>query len=203
MEKEHKKAFSYEKLFKSPLAEFKKKYPVDTPKRFGKEVATGAGSMLIAIPTTCLTMQLGAKISPTNQLFMLPNPKNTQTVPWARRLPSDWATKQLITKNLVSTKNVHSFHAPILEEVLFRGLLMPGMEKGFKTAGAPDNLAKTGAIIGNSLLYAAAHPKGARAACLVNGLIWSTLTYQANGSLAPATAGHIVNNIAALKIRKL
>lgn len=182
----------------STYAFLKKSYPLNDTKRVAKEAAIGAPSFIAGYAINAATQKAGSTLFPHLNLFKNPAITLPEKIPcWHRYTPLN----ALVNKNLVSQKTAFRFHAPISEELFFRGLLMPGMQAGLQAAGMKEKPAKIGSAIGNSLFFSALHPKTAnRKAYFFCGLTYSALTYFAQGSLIPATAGHMANNHVALKL---
>jgi hypothetical protein len=79
--------------------------------------------------------------------------------------------------------------APVLEEIVFRGLLFGALRM---------RLALPGAALASAVVFAGAHGYGmvGFASVLVSGVVWA-YAYERTGSLVPAMAAHAVNNAAA------
>lgn len=184
--------------FLSTYAFLKKSYPINDAKRVAKEVAIGAPSFLTGYLIVAAANKAGSKLFTHSHFFKNPAVKQAEKDPsWYRYNPINF----LINKNLISLKTALRFHVPISEELIFRGLLMPGMQSGLQASGMDEKSAKIGSAIGNSLLFSVLHSKTSnRKAYFLTSLAYSALTYFAHGSLIPATAGHMANNYVALKL---
>jgi membrane protease YdiL (CAAX protease family) len=79
--------------------------------------------------------------------------------------------------------------APVLEEVVFRGLLYGTLRRGL---GWPAAAVLSGAV------FAVAHGYGLAGfgSVFVSGVMWA-VAYEKTGSLLPGMAAHAVNNVSA------
>lgn len=82
--------------------------------------------------------------------------------------------------------------APVTEEFLFRGVLMPAIMHGLKAI----NVNPSYAIIGSSLLFGWIHNKG-KLPIAYDGYQWGEMTTLHNGSLWSNTAAHVTKNFIA------
>jgi CAAX protease family protein len=79
--------------------------------------------------------------------------------------------------------------APVLEEIVFRGLLFATLRR---------RLAWPVAAVISAAIFAAAHGYGAAGfgSVFISGLLWA-VAYEKTGSVLPGTAAHVANNVAA------
>lgn len=79
--------------------------------------------------------------------------------------------------------------APVLEEIVFRGLLFATLRR---------RLAWPVAAVISAAIFAAAHGYGAAGfgSVFISGLLWAG-AYEKTGSVLPGTAAHVANNVAA------
>lgn len=74
----------------------------------------------------------------------------------------------------LATQVVSFVGAGIYEEVLFRLLMLPGMAAGLRMFGVSRFVSRWAAIVGTSLLFAAAHHWGGSA----EGLVWASFHFR-------------------------
>ncbi|HEV8475061.1 MAG TPA: CPBP family intramembrane glutamic endopeptidase, partial [Methylomirabilota bacterium] len=79
--------------------------------------------------------------------------------------------------------------APVLEEIVFRGLLFATLRR---------RLPWPVAAVLSAAIFAAAHGYGAAGfgSVFVSGVLWAA-AYEKTGSVLPGTAAHVANNVAA------
>ncbi len=107
--------------------------------------------------------------------------------------PHKWYAKHLF--DFPEIRMYVRFHAPIVEELVFRGLLLRGLHHTLtKVTNLNDTQIAITSSLCNSLLFSAAHPKGARLHTFIGGLAMTGLTYVFDGSLISAFACHATNN---------
>lgn len=94
------------------------------------------------------------------------------------------------------------FGAPIIEEFLFRGILLSSLHARFtQDLGMKDTQAATASSVVNSLAFSAIHTKGARLHTFFGGMLYSAMTYYCDGSLVPAITAHGTINTIAISSR--
>jgi membrane protease YdiL (CAAX protease family) len=96
-----------------------------------------------------------------------------------------WGSRGIVTASLLGTV----VFAPVLEEVVFRGLLYGTLRRGL---GWPAAAVLSGAV------FAVAHGYGLAGfgSVFVSGVMWA-VAYEKTGSLLPGMAAHAVNNVSA------
>lgn len=111
--------------------------------------------------------------------------KNYKPKPW------EW---QLMIQRLLLNPQFYYLHsiiiAPIVEELIFRGLLMPFI--GYVLEAADINPSYS--IILTSLAFGLLHNEGMKLGATCSGYMWANMAAQNNGSLWSSLAGHISQN---------
>ena len=79
--------------------------------------------------------------------------------------------------------------APVTEELLFRGMLLPAIKYGLKAVNINPSLA----LIGSSLLFGWMHNE-AKLPIAYDGYQWGKMTTSNNGSLWGSSAAHFTKN---------
>ncbi len=147
--------------------------------RFAKEVGWGIATGFTGIPITYPLRYLESRL-------------------YRQRIPLDIFPHWQHDKNL---RFAVRFRDPIVEELIFRGVLLHGLHAGFtKQLDMKDAEAATASSVINSLIFSALHARGRRLDTFVGGMIYSGMTYYCNGSLMPAISSHITNNIIATSL---
>lgn len=151
-----------------------------TKHNLGKNIAWGFGMALANLPLVLLMSLLGTWI-----FSGLPKPEHPIT--------SEIATGGMGILGLVATLVAASICAPIIEEVMFRGALLPALSRILK--------APIIAILLQGLIFAAIHPTGIPAwfALGTIGAMSGFLSRQ-TGSLVPSIVMHAVHNLGTMMI---
>lgn len=151
-----------------------------TKHNLGKNIAWGFGMALANLPLVLIMSLLG------NWLFSgLPKPEHPIT--------SEIATGGMGIFGIIVTLFAASVGAPIIEEIMFRGSLLPALAKVLK--------APVIAILLQGLIFAAIHPTGIPAwfALGTIGAMSGFLSRQ-TGSLVPSIVMHAVHNFGTMML---
>jgi membrane protease YdiL (CAAX protease family) len=137
-------------------------------------------------PATLLGLRLVCMAFPLYSLVQIASTRGFQALGW-RREPNPAAAAFLTTESaadLAAIALLAVLLAPLAEEVLFRGFLLPPLRRllGFRAAAAAT-----------SLLFALLHPPMDRAAIFVLGYALA-VAYERSGSLRAPLAAHAANN---------
>lgn len=170
-------------LFRSPI--MGKKFSLESigihKRDLGKNILWGVGTALANIPLVWLASIAGQAL-----FSWLPKPEHPVTV--QLQTNGDWFTT--VTLLLIA-----SVGAPILEEIMFRGTMLPALAK---VMGRPWV-----AILVQGLIFAAIHPTGVPA-WLALGTIgaMSGFLSRQTGSLVPSMVMHGVHNFGTMILAK-
>jgi membrane protease YdiL (CAAX protease family) len=149
---------------------------------FGYVPARGGGRAFVCV----VALLLGAGAVTDLALGLLSAAAGTPAH-WTEWFDEDlaWGNPTLVVTSLLGTV----VFAPVLEELVFRGLLYGTLRR---------RLAWPVAAVLSAGVFALAHGYGAAGfgSVFVSGLLWS-VAYEKTGSLWPSTAAHVLNNVAA------
>lgn len=85
---------------------------------------------------------------------------------------------------------------PVLEELLFRGILQPGIQLGLQQLYAPEGFAEILSILFTSTVFALLHTdKISQLGSFLGGLIYGGVTALENGDISVAIMAHTLHNM--------
>ncbi len=113
---------------------------------------------------------------------------------------SDSDIERLNDNILQSSPLIVCFIRPILEELMDRGVILPGMKLFFKKMGFSKLYAEKASIICNSLLFMIQHPSEYRLGAFAGSLFYCKSTLSNGNSLWQSTAAHISYNSVSLSL---
>lgn len=153
-------------------------FPIDSLQKVTKEIGVGACAyFFLRLPINLGVFYLQKRLMRQSTNFHSTfNTVNAKSL-WGSR--HDW------------------LYAPLKEEIIFRGILLPVTNQGLETLGLKEKSAKFGSIIINGIIFGASHPKGNRIRATIGGMIYSGLTIYHHGSLWSSTTAHGINNVVA------
>ncbi len=176
----------------SPKSNWLKKYQIPMYTILGAPVFLTTAVMSPAVK------QIGRIYFPKIEIF---KPLTPDYMP----APSRWTRydplKLIYNTHLLTHRQLVCFTAPVLEEILFRNLMLSQLTKNAKACGFSEKNSRTLSIVITSIAYSAMHSPRLRVSALINGMIWGYLADK-SGSILPSTVSHVINNRIAYGPRK-
>src|SRR5262249_33703723 len=111
------------------------------------------------------------------------------------KLENNDVVEKMLQENRFDNDMMIVFIQPAIEEIIFRGIIQPGIQFGLQQLDISSDLAKAISFLSTDIAFAAIHSgQPSKFAALVGGLAYGSLALKYEGNIIPSAIAHMTYN---------